>query len=79
MEDLRSTRASRAWYWQHSWQQVHDLRARNVGLLDCARRPSLSLNTVKRYDRASKRERLQRRTRTGDLLQITKALLIRGR
>ena len=77
MEDLRSTRASRAWYWQHSWQQVHDLRARNVGLLDCARRPSLSLNTVKRYDRASKRERLQRRARTGDLLQITKALLIR--
>ena len=35
------------------WQQVHDLRARNVGLLDCARRLGLSLNTVKRYDRAS--------------------------
>ena len=33
------------------WQQVHDLRARNVGLLDCARRLGLSLNTVKRYDR----------------------------
>ena len=42
------------------WQQVHDLRARNVGLLDCARRLSLSLNTVKRYDRASEPERLQR-------------------
>jgi transposase len=42
------------------WQQVHDLRARNVGLLECARRLNLSLNTVKRYDRASEPERLQR-------------------
>jgi hypothetical protein len=42
------------------WQQVHDLRVRNVGLLDCARRLGLSLNTVKRYDRASEPERLQR-------------------
>ena len=42
------------------WQQVHDLRARNVGLLDCARRLGLSLNTVKRYDRAGEPGRLQR-------------------
>jgi transposase len=42
------------------WQQVRDLRARNVGLLDCARRLNLSLNTVKRYDRASEPQRLQR-------------------
>jgi transposase len=42
------------------WQQVHDLRARNVGLLDCARRLGLSLNTVKRYDRASEPQRLAR-------------------
>ena len=42
------------------WQQVHELRARNVGLLDCARRLNLSLNTVKRYDRASAPGRLQR-------------------
>ena len=42
------------------WQQVHDLRARNVGLLECARRLGLSLNTVKRYDRASEPERLAR-------------------
>ena len=42
------------------WQQVRDLRARNAGLLDCARRLGLSLNTVKRYDRASEPERLQR-------------------
>jgi transposase len=42
------------------WQQVHDLRARNAGLLECARRLNLSLNTVKRYDRASEPERLQR-------------------
>ena len=31
-----------------------------MGLLDCARRLNLSLNTVKRYDRASEPERLQR-------------------
>jgi transposase len=42
------------------WQQVHELRAQNVGLLDCARRLNLSLNTVKRYDRASEPQRLQR-------------------
>ena len=35
------------------WQQVRELRTRNVGLLECARRLDLSLNTVKRYDRAS--------------------------
>jgi len=42
------------------WQQVRELRARNVGLLECARRLNLSLNTVKRYDRASEPQRLQR-------------------
>ena len=42
------------------WQQVHELRARNVGLPECARRLNLALNTVKRYDRASEPERLQR-------------------
>jgi transposase len=42
------------------WQQVHELRAQNVGLLECARRLSLSLNTVKRYDRAGQPQRLQR-------------------
>ena len=42
------------------WQQVRDLRVRNVGLLECARRLNLSLNTVKRYDRASEPQRLQR-------------------
>jgi hypothetical protein len=42
------------------WQQVHQLRARNVGLLEFARRLNLSLNTVKRYDRASEPGRLQR-------------------
>ena len=42
------------------WQQVHDLRAQNAGLLECARRLGLSLNTVKRYDRASEPERVQR-------------------
>jgi transposase len=42
------------------WQQVHDLRSQGVGLLDCARRLGVTLNTVKRYDRASEPERLQR-------------------
>jgi hypothetical protein len=42
------------------WQQVHQLRAANVGLLECARRLNLSLNTVKRYDRPSEPGRLAR-------------------
>jgi transposase len=42
------------------WQQVHDLRAKGVGLLDCSRRLGLALNTVKRYDRADAPERLRR-------------------
>ena len=42
------------------WQQVHQLRSQNVGLLDCGRRLGLSMNTVKRYDRASEPQRLQR-------------------
>jgi transposase len=42
------------------WQQVHDLLGKGVGLLECARRLQLSLNTVKRYARASQPERLQR-------------------
>jgi hypothetical protein len=42
------------------WQQVHDLRGKGVGLLDCSRRLGLSLNTVKRYDRAAEPGRLRR-------------------
>ena len=34
------------------WAQVRELRAKGVGLLECARRLNLFLNTVKRYDRA---------------------------
>jgi hypothetical protein len=45
------------------WQQVHDLRSQGVGLLDCPRRLGLSLNTVKKYDRAGQPERLQRAPR----------------
>ena len=41
-------------------QQVHDLRGQGVGLLECARRLNLSLNTVKRYAHATRPERLQR-------------------
>jgi hypothetical protein len=42
------------------WRQVHGLRSTGAGLLDCSRRLGLSLNTVKRYDRASEPGRLQR-------------------
>jgi transposase len=42
------------------WQQVRDLRDKGTGLLECARRLGVTLNTVKRYDRASEPERLQR-------------------
>jgi hypothetical protein len=42
------------------WQQVHDLLGKGTGLLECARRLDLSLNTVKRYARAEQPERLRR-------------------
>jgi hypothetical protein len=39
---------------------VHDLLSKGTGLLECARRLDLSLNTVKRYARAEQPERLRR-------------------
>lgn len=42
------------------WRQVHDLLDQGVGLLECARRLSLGLNTIKRYARAAESQRLQR-------------------
>jgi transposase len=42
------------------WQQVHDLRAQGAGLADCARRLGLTMNTVKRYDKADKPGKLRR-------------------
>ncbi|MFJ7946854.1 ISL3 family transposase [Streptomyces sp. NPDC096354] len=42
------------------WQQVHELLDAGVGLLDCARRLGLALNTVKRYARHAQPERLVR-------------------
>ncbi|WP_420874180.1 ISL3 family transposase [Nocardia gipuzkoensis] len=42
------------------WHAVHDLLDQGVGLLDCARRLGLALNTVKRYARASEPEQLRR-------------------
>ncbi|MCY0963469.1 ISL3 family transposase [Streptomyces sp. H27-H5] len=33
------------------WQQVHNLLGKGVGLLECARRLDVALNTVKRYTR----------------------------
>jgi transposase len=40
------------------WQQVHDLLDAGVGLLECARRLQLALNTVKRYARVPEPDRL---------------------
>lgn len=40
------------------WHQVHDLLDQGVGLLDCARRFNLALNTVKRYARAPEPDRV---------------------
>ncbi len=42
------------------WHQVHGILAKGVGLLECARRLQLALNTVKRYARADRPERMLR-------------------
>jgi transposase len=42
------------------WHQVHGLLEKGVGLLECARRLELALNTVKRYARADRPERMLR-------------------
>jgi transposase len=42
------------------WHQVHNLLNQGVGLLECARRLQLALNTVKRYARADQPERMLR-------------------
>ncbi|GAA4238080.1 hypothetical protein GCM10022254_52480 [Actinomadura meridiana] len=42
------------------WQQVHDLLDAGVGLLECARRLNLALNTVKRYARVDKPTQMRR-------------------
>ncbi|MGP4105359.1 ISL3 family transposase [Nonomuraea sp. KM90] len=45
------------------WRQIHDLLDKGVGLLECARRLNLSLNTVKRYARTREPEALRRAPR----------------
>ncbi|MGW7587457.1 ISL3 family transposase [Kitasatospora sp. NPDC054768] len=42
------------------WRQVHELLGKGVGLLECARRLNLALNTVKRYARVPEPEGLRR-------------------
>jgi hypothetical protein len=42
------------------WHQVHGLLDQGVGLLECAHRLQLALNTVKRYARADQPERMLR-------------------
>ncbi|MFJ8828119.1 ISL3 family transposase [Streptomyces sp. NPDC102467] len=45
---------------QERWRQVHELLGQGVGLLACARRLGLALNTVKRYARAAEPDRMVR-------------------
>jgi DNA-binding NarL/FixJ family response regulator len=45
------------------WHQIHDLLNKGVGLLECARRLNLSLNTVKRYARKKEPDALRRAPR----------------
>lgn len=45
---------------QERWRQVHDLLDQGVGLLECARRLNVGINTVKRYARVGEPERLVR-------------------
>jgi transposase len=45
------------------WRQIHDLTDKGTGLLECSRRLGLSLNTVKRYARASEPGRMVRAPR----------------
>ena len=59
-EDAPLPEGKRAETTRERWQQVHDLRSKGAGLLDCSRRLGLALNTVKRYDRADAPERLRR-------------------
>jgi transposase len=42
------------------WRHVHELLDQGVGLLECARRLNLALNTVKRYARAATPDRIRR-------------------
>ncbi|MGS2646890.1 ISL3 family transposase [Streptosporangium sp. G12] len=51
---------TRAQSTRERWRQIHDLLGKGVGLLECARRLNLSLNTIKRYARVSEPMRLQR-------------------
>ncbi|MFI6586042.1 ISL3 family transposase [Embleya sp. NPDC050493] len=45
------------------WHLVHDLLTKGVGLLECARRLDVSLNTVKRYARIREPDALRRAPR----------------
>lgn len=57
---LRSQDGTRAQTTRERWQQVHTLLDQKVGLLECARRLNLSLNTIKRYARATEPDRMLR-------------------
>lgn len=57
---LRSQDGTRAQTTRERWQRVHALLEQKVGLSERARRLNLSLNTVKRYARATEPERMLR-------------------
>lgn len=48
---------------REGWHQIHDLLNKGVGLLECARRLNLSLNTVKRCARTREPQALRRAPR----------------
>jgi hypothetical protein len=57
---LPAKEGTRAVTTRERWAQVHALLGQGVGLLECARRLNLALNTVKRYARVPEPERLVR-------------------
>jgi len=59
-KDTPMQEGKRAETTRERWQQIRDLRDKGAGLLECSRRLGLSLNTVKRYARATEPGRLQR-------------------
>jgi hypothetical protein len=52
------------------WQQVQDLLDAGVGLLECARRLNMALNTVKRFPWVDNPEQMRRALNTVPRLSI---------
>ena len=54
------TEGKRAETTMQRWREIHDLLGKGTGVLECSRRLGLSMNTIKRYARATEPERLVR-------------------